>query len=99
MSWIASVCSGGMVLASAGLLTGRRATTNRACFEDFRPLVGELIDARVVDDGDVITAGALSCGLDLGLHLVDRFVGSQAAQDISRSLEYPPPVGDQAAVR
>lgn len=91
VSWIASVCSGGMVLASAGLLAGRRATTNRACFDEFRPLVGELVDARVVDDGDIITAGALSSGLDLGLHLVDRFVGSETAQNVSRAMEYPPP--------
>lgn len=91
VAWIASVCSGGMVLASAGLLADRRATTNRACFEQFRPLVGELIDTRVVDDGDIITAGALSCGLDLGLHLVDRFIGSETAQNVSRAMEYPPP--------
>lgn len=91
VSWIASVCSGGMLLASARLLAGKRATTNRGCFDDFRPLVGELIDARVVDDGDVITAGALSCGLDLGLHLVDRFVGAETAKNIARSMEYPPP--------
>lgn len=88
--WLASVCSGGMVLGSSGLLEGRRATTNRACFEEFRPLVGELIDARVVDDGDRITAGALSSGLDLGLHLVSRFVGPEAAREVSERLEYPP---------
>ena len=80
-----------MVLASAGLLEGRRATTNRACFEEFRPLVGEVVDARVVDDGDRLTAGALSSGLDLGLHLVSRFVGRDVARDVSRRLEYPPP--------
>lgn len=91
--WLASVCSGGMILASAGLLAGRRATTNRACFDEFRPLVGEVIDARVVDDGDRITAGALSSGLDLGLHLVSRFVGADAADDVSRRLEYPPRTG------
>lgn len=89
--WVSSVCSGGMVLASAGLLEGRRATTNRACFEEFRPLVGEVVDARVVDDGDRLTAGALSSGLDLGLHLVSRFVGRDVARDVSRRLEYPPP--------
>lgn len=88
--WLASVCSGGMVLASAGLLSGRRATTNRACFEEFRPHVGEVVDARVVDDGDRITAGALSSGLDLGLHLVSRFVGADVARDVSERLEYPP---------
>lgn len=87
--WLASVCAGGMVLAHAGLLAGRSATTNRNCYDEFRPLVGELVDARVVDDGDLITAGALTSGLDLGLHLVQRFLGQQAAEQASRALEYP----------
>lgn len=87
--WIASVCAGGMVLAHAGLLEGRRATTNRNCFHEFRSLVGTLIDARVVDDGDLITAGALTSGLDLGLHIVQRFLGRDAAEHASKGLEYP----------
>lgn len=90
VSWLASVCSGGMILAHAGLLRGRRATTNRNCMAEFRPLVGEAIDQRVVDDGDVITAGALTSGLDLGLHLVGRFLGDKIARSAMASLEYPP---------
>lgn len=90
VGWVASVCSGGMILAHAGLLDGHRATTNRACFDEFAPLVGELVDARVVDDGDVITAGALSCGLDLGIHLVRRFLGDETADALQAGLEYPP---------
>ncbi|MFT4296343.1 MAG: DJ-1/PfpI family protein [Micropruina sp.] len=90
LGWIAAVCSGAMVLASAGMLRDRRATTNRSCFAEFEPLVGELIDERVVDDGDVITAGALTSGLDLGIHLVRRFVGEDVADRVMRSLEYPP---------
>ncbi|GGB36255.1 hypothetical protein GCM10011492_28740 [Flexivirga endophytica] len=78
-----------MVLAHAGLLEGRRATTNRNCFHEFRSLVGTLIDARVVDDGDLITAGALTSGLDLGLHIVQRFLGRDAAEHASKGLEYP----------
>ena len=89
VDWLASVCAGGMVLAHTGLLAGRHATTNRNCFDEFRPLVGTLVDARVVDDGDVITAGALTSGLDLGLHLVQRFLGREAAEEASRKLEYP----------
>ena len=52
------------------LLERRPATTNPVCYEEFRPLVGELIDERVVDDGDRVTAGAVFCGADLGLWLV-----------------------------
>lgn len=92
LSWIASVCSGGMILAHAGLLRGRRAITNRACLHEFLPLVGEAVDERVVDDGDIITAGALTSGIDLGLHLVKRFRGEQVAARASASLEYRPSV-------
>ena len=88
LDWIASVCAGGMVLAHAGLLRGRRATTNRSCFAEFAPLVGERVDERVVDDGDIITAGALTSGIDLGLHLVGRFLGADTAQRVARTLEY-----------
>lgn len=97
LRWIASVCSGGMILAHAGLLRGRRAVTNRGCLEEFTPLVGEVVDERVVDDGDIITAGALTSGIDLGLHLVKRFQGEQAAAQASTSLEYPPHVAPAAS--
>lgn len=89
VSWLASVCAGGMVLAHSGLLAGRYATTNRNCYDEFRALVGTLVDARVVDDGDLITAGSLTSGLDLGLHIIHRFLGRDAAKRVSRALEYP----------
>lgn len=87
--WIASVCSGGMLLATAGLLAGRTATTNRNAFDEFRPLVGTLIDERVVDDGDRITSGALTSGLDLGLWIVERELGTEIADRVRSGLEYP----------
>lgn len=96
VSWTASVCSGAMVLAAAGLLRGRRATTNAACIEDLRPHAGEVVHARVVDDGDIVTAGALSCGLDLGLHLVARTAGADEARGVGRRLAYPPDGADRA---
>lgn len=86
--WLASVCSGGMILASAGLLEGRSATTNPGCFDDFRPLVGAVIDERVVDDGDRLTAGALFCGNDLGLWIIERELGTVAADRASATKAY-----------
>lgn len=86
--WLASVCSGGMLLATAGLLRERPATTNRACLEEFRPLVGDVIDERVVDAGDRITAGALFSGVDLGLWVTERELGTEAADRVSAGTEY-----------
>ena len=86
--WVASVCSGGMVLAHAGLLHSRPATTNRGCFDDFRPHVGQVVDERVVDDGDRITSGALFSGVDLGLRIVERELGTAAADRVAASTEY-----------
>jgi transcriptional regulator GlxA family with amidase domain len=88
LPWLASVCSGGMILASAGLLGGRPATTNPGCFDDFRPLVGAVIEERVVDDGDRLTAGALFCGNDLGLWIIERELGTAAADRASATKAY-----------
>lgn len=86
--WVASVCSGAMVLAHAGLLAGRPATTNRACLTELEPLVGTALNERVVDDGDRITAGALFAGVDLGLWIVERALGTAVASDISDRTGY-----------
>ncbi len=88
LPWLASVCSGGMILASAGLLAGRAATTNPGCYDEFRPLVGELVDERVVDDDDRITAGALFCSVDLGLWVIERELGTQAADRAAAGKAY-----------
>lgn len=88
LPWLASVCSGGMILAFAGLLAGRPATTNPGCYDDFRPLVGQLVDERVVDDHDRITAGALFCGVDLGLWIIERELGTDAADQAATGKAY-----------
>ncbi|MEA2370169.1 MAG: hypothetical protein QOH12_563 [Solirubrobacteraceae bacterium] len=86
---IASVCTGAMLLAAAGLLEGRPAVTNRLALDDLRGY-GALVraDARVVDDGDVVTAGGPSAGLDLAIHLVGRCFGPEAAAAAADRLEY-----------
>jgi transcriptional regulator GlxA family with amidase domain len=85
---MASVCTGAMLLAAAGLLKNRPATTNHGALEELAASGAQVIRARVVDDGDVITAGGITCGLDLTLWLVERFISAESAHALEGSLEY-----------
>ncbi len=84
----AAVCTGTMLLAAAGILKKRPATTHHGAVKDLEASGARIIRARVVDDGDVITAGGVTSGLDLGLWLVERFYGSQRAHKIEEEMEY-----------
>ncbi len=84
----ASVCTGAMLLAAAGILKGRPAVTHHGAIKELADSGAEVIQARVVDDGDVVSAGGVTSGLDLALWLVERFYGSQAAQKVEREMEY-----------
>jgi transcriptional regulator GlxA family with amidase domain len=88
---IASVCTGSLLLGASGHLEGLPATTHFASFEELRPYVTEVRDERVVDAGRVITAGGVCAGLDLGLHLVERFWGEAARAGIARQMNYVAP--------
>ncbi|WP_372910941.1 DJ-1/PfpI family protein [Salinigranum sp.] len=85
---VASVCTGGMLLAEAGVLDGRPAVTHASALDDLRATAADVVDARVVDDGDVLTAGGITSGLDLALHLVRRFCGPDVAERVAAELEY-----------
>jgi transcriptional regulator GlxA family with amidase domain len=86
---VASVCTGAMLLAKAGLLTGRPATTHWAAYEDLRNAGADVReDARVVDDGDVITCGGVTSGLDMALHLVEQVHGREGADFAAKLLEH-----------
>jgi len=87
-SILASVCTGAMVLASAGALSNRRATTHHGAWRDLEAAGATLVHERVVDDGDRITAGGVTSGIDLGLWLVERFAGQEMAAQIAENLEY-----------
>ena len=89
---VASVCTGALLLAHAGILAGHRATTNRGALDDLRAFEGvEVLDARVVDDGDVVTAGGPACGLDLALLLLERVGGAGLAEAAAAELHYDRP--------
>jgi transcriptional regulator GlxA family with amidase domain len=91
-STIASVCTGALLLARSGILDGRRATTNPQALDDLRAAGRiDVVEARVVDDGDIVTAGAPACGLDLALHLLERLGGPGLAEAAARELQYERP--------
>lgn len=85
---VATVCGGSTLLAMAGLITGRPATTNRLGLDALATLGVEVIDARVVDDGDLVTASSVSSGLDLGLYLLERELGPRVAHAAERLLHH-----------
>ncbi|MFC4359090.1 DJ-1/PfpI family protein [Halobium salinum] len=86
---VAAVCTGGMLLAKAGLLDGRPAVTHAGAMDDLRGTAADVrADARVVDAGSVLTAGGITSGLDLALHLVEREVGADLANRVATELEY-----------
>jgi transcriptional regulator GlxA family with amidase domain len=86
---IATVCTGGMVAAATGLTNGRPGTTHHTALEELRASGAHVIDARVVDDGDLIMAGGVTSGIDLALWLVEREAGAQIAAAVAEELEYP----------
>lgn len=85
---LASVCTGGMILAHAGVLDGKPAITHAEALDDFREHVGEVRDERFVDCGSILTAGGVTSGLDLSLHLVERIADEETAERVAQNIEY-----------
>jgi transcriptional regulator GlxA family with amidase domain len=89
---VASVCTGALLVARSGILDGRRATTNPHALDDLRGHGGiEVIEGRVVDDGDILTAGAPVCGIDLALRILERFEGPELAEAAAAAIGYERP--------
>ncbi len=90
---MASVCTGSLVYAAAGLLSGRPATTHWASLNllsEIDPTVITDVDARFVDDGDLLTSAGVSAGIDMALHLVARLAGTERAREVRRGIQYDP---------
>ena len=88
--YITSVCTGAFVLGVAGLLQRRRATTHWA-YTELLPLVGAKYEkARTVRDGNLITAGGVTAGVDFGLAVVAEIAGETVARSIQLGIEYDP---------
>ncbi|WP_033429821.1 DJ-1/PfpI family protein [Saccharothrix syringae] len=82
------ICTGVMVLAAAGVARGRNATTHSRAKADLAARGATVINARVVDDGDLVTGGGVTSGLDVALWLVERFLGARTAQQVETIMEY-----------
>ena len=88
--YVTSVCTGSLVLGAAGLLKGRKATTHWFA-HDFLEKFGAIpVHGRVVRDGNLITAGGVTAGIDFGLVVVAELVGKTEAEAIQLGLEYAP---------
>lgn len=89
-TWTTSVCTGSLVLAAAGILDGKRATTHWAYLDRLRDLGAEPVTERVVEDGKLMTAAGVSSGIDMALTLAARIAGEMVAQAIQLGIEYDP---------
>ena len=89
-AWTTSVCTGSLILAAAGLLAGRRATTHWLALDELGSLGATPVSERVVFDGKYVTAAGVSAGIDMGLALAGRIAGDEVAQAIQLMIEYDP---------
>jgi transcriptional regulator GlxA family with amidase domain len=86
-----SVCTGAFILAETGLLDGKKATTHWGAIEALKkkyPKVTVCTDQRFVDNGKVITSAGVAAGIDASLHVVEKMLGKEAADQAARDMEY-----------
>jgi putative intracellular protease/amidase len=88
--WTTSVCTGSLILAAAGLLQGKRATSNWQALEELGKFDVEVVPERVVFDGKLATSAGVTAGIDMALGLVARIANDQVAQAIQLGIEYDP---------
>jgi cyclohexyl-isocyanide hydratase len=86
--YLTSVCTGSLLLGAAGFLEGKRATTHPTAFEDLKKYA-EVVDDRVVEDGNVITGRGVSSSIDLGLYVVEMLTDSETRAAIAEQMDYP----------
>ncbi|HET6949033.1 MAG TPA: DJ-1/PfpI family protein [Acidimicrobiales bacterium] len=88
--WTTSVCTGSLVLGTAGLLAGLEATTHWVAMDDLAPLCAATTHRRVVPQGKIVTAAGVSSGIDMSLWLAAQIAGDDVARAIQLSIEYDP---------
>ncbi len=88
--WITSVCTGAFILGAAGLLAGKRATTHWAYTQLLSLYGAQYEKGRIVHDGNLITAGGVTSGIDFALEIIAKITDQTTAQSIQLALEYDP---------
>ncbi|MBI2423352.1 MAG: DJ-1/PfpI family protein [Candidatus Hydrogenedentes bacterium] len=86
-----SVCTGALLLAAAGILDGKRATSNKRVFDEALALSGKVMwirHARWVEDGNLVTSSGVSAGMDMALAVIERLLGSEKAEFVAQNAEY-----------
>lgn len=83
-----SVCTGSLLLGAAGFLKNRRATTHFQEYDALRPYCAQVVEERIVEDQDTITAGAVSSSIDTGLYLCRKWAGAEAEKVIRQKIDY-----------
>jgi cyclohexyl-isocyanide hydratase len=76
-------------LGAAGFLRDKRATTHPSAFQELEPFCQKVLDHRIVDEGNIITARGVSSGIDEGLYVVERLAGAEARTKIAKQMDYP----------
>ncbi len=84
-----SICTGSLLLGAAGFLKGKKATTNYLEYETLKQYCGEVVEERIVEDDDVITSGAVTASIDLGLYLCEKWVSKEAKEKVREAIDYP----------
>lgn len=85
-----SVCTGALLLGAAGFLKGKTATAHRTAFKELGRFCSSVVDRRIVDEGDVITARGVTSSIDLGLYLCEKLAGREAKERVRQQMDYEP---------
>jgi len=83
-----SVCTGSLLLGGPGVLKRKKATTHRRAFNELQRFCDKVVDERIVDEGDVISARGVTSSIDLGLYLCEKFAGHEVTEKIRKQMDY-----------
>lgn len=90
LQYLCSVCTGSFLLAEAGLLDGRSVTTHHGAFREMEEYTDiTLVRERIARDGNIVSAGGVASGIDLGFYLVKEIFGAEVAGAVGKGMEYP----------